>query len=42
MSERNEDQRQNVCRNKGFISNNVMEWSKHINNLLNKERWRKQ
>ena len=34
LGERNEDRRQNVCMEKTFISNNVFEWSKHIDNLV--------
>ena len=34
MSKRNEDQRENVCRNKSAIPMNMFEWSKHIDNLV--------
>ena len=34
MSERNEDQRENVCMNKGRVTKNIMQYGKHINNLV--------
>ena len=34
MSERNADQRENVCVKKGRVTKNVMQYGKHINNFV--------